>query len=190
MTEAYKEIDKVRAFLSPEKLATLERRALNDAAKKVKTIVKKEVSGDYAVPQSWIAEAVMAYTVTGNKTETTVTIPVKNKHAVYGPRLKLYKKAKKVKRFKGKLLRSTISTLPERFKDQGNRPGFAINVNGKSLLLTRHPNYNGKKTSIVRVTGLAAGQMAANKSSQDIERQVVDYTIDRIQHHFNYLFNH
>lgn len=163
------------------------RRTFNDAGKKVKTIIRKEVPKEYAVTAAWAGSAVGWPKSQGGAGKIGVVVPINGTRGSIGGRFKASgprgrpKKGKRAK-INAKILKGAASTMPDTMDHQGGQPPFMVG----SVAFTR--KYKGKSHPIVHVVGLGVPQMPINKSKEDVQRDIKEVVEKRLVHHFGQLF--
>lgn len=194
-------ITSIKNTLNKKQFETVLRRTFNEAGRKVKTIVRREVPKQYSVKASWAGEAVGKPEKIGGG-QIGVVIPIKGVRGSIGgtfatagsatnitpggaygtSKKKGYHKlrGKRAAKIRAKIYKGQLSTMPGAMKHQGGNPPFLA----KGIAFTRKTD---KDRPIVRVVGLSVPQMPLNKSKDDIEREIVAVVENRLQHNFDYL---
>ena len=173
--------------MSTSSFEEMMRRTFNDAGKKVKTIVRKEVPKEYAVTAAWAGSAVGWPKSQGGAGKIGVVVPINGTRGSIGGRFKASgprgrpKKGRRAK-INAKILKGASSTMPDVMAHQGGQPPFMIG----SVAFTR--KYKGKSHPIVHVVGLGVPQMPINKSRDEVEKDIKEVVEKRLVHHFGQLF--
>lgn len=159
------------------------RRTFNDAGKKVKTILRKEVPKDYQVTASWVGSQVGYPKMKG----LSCVVPIKGHRGSDGGRFPVKgsrgRPRKGVKKsIQVTILRGTSNTLPATLPHQGGQPPFMM---GK-VVMTRKFAHQAKP--IVHVVGLGVPQMPINKSEDSVQEEISKVVETRLEHHFAQLF--
>lgn len=155
------------------------RRTVNDAGKKVKSIIRKDVPKEYQVTAQWAGSFVGWPKQTG---PMQVVVPIKGARGSIGGRFKVVgargrPSSKKRAKINAKIVRGSASTLPDKMDHQGGNPPFMWN----GVAFTRRTN---KPRPIVTVKGLSVPQMPLNRSEEAITKDVLKVLRTRLPHHF------
>lgn len=180
-------IDEMRKIMTVDRFEEMLRRTFNDAGKKVRTIMRKEVPKEYMVTAAWVGSKV-GWPQRDTRRRIGVIIPIKGERGTIGGRFK--KSFAKGRPKKGQkrpiyasIVREKKSKMPETFPHQGYQPGF-IGPNG--VMFTR--KYPDRRLPIVRVVGLGVPQMPINRSEEDVQGEIHKVIENRLPHHFKVLF--
>lgn len=184
LSDVRERMSEMEAAMKPEQFKKLLRRTFTDAAKKVKTIVGKDVPQQYAVTAQWAKKDVGGWRATSGDMPGAV-IPIKGQRGSIGGRFKVSGargRPKKGKRYKisAKILKAQKSTLPATMEHQGGNPPFY--VKSKGVVFTR--KYANKARPIVRVVGLGVPQMPLNQSEEQVQEDIRKVVIKRLEHNF------
>lgn len=180
-------INLMKNAMSTSSFEEMMRRTFNDAGKKVKTIVRKEVPKEYAVTAAWAGSAVGWPKSQGGAGKIGVVVPINGTRGSIGGRFKASgprgrpKKGRRAK-INAKILKGASSTMPDVMAHQGGQPPFMIG----GVAFTR--KYKGKSHPIVHVVGLGVPQMPINKSRDEVEKDIKEVVEKRLVHHFGQLF--
>lgn len=175
ISDLQRKIDELKDNMTVDAFHLLMKRSIVDASKHAKVTVAKEAYKDYAVTQRWIKSNIYSPRISENFAGgVQAVIPISGHRGSIGGTFKMGK-WKRNKQLKAKILRSGMSTLPERFPHQGNNKGFVID----GIAYTR-----SDRNKRVRVVGVSVPQMPLNKSRQAIEESVLDYMGKRMEHYF------
>lgn len=184
-------IQGMRDVLAPDRFHEVMRRTFNDAGRKVKSIVRKEVPKDYNVTASWAGDAVGWPKQQG----IGVVIPIKGKrgsigglYSASGPRGRPRKGVKT--KIYAKIVRAGRSTLPDTLPHQGGQPPFflpGVGSRNNRIVMTR--KFANKPKPIVRVVGLGVPQMPINKSREDVQDEIRKVIETRLVHHYQIMIN-
>ena len=176
-------INLMKNAMSTSSFEEMMRRTFNDAGKKVKTIVRKEVPKEYAVTAAWAGSAVGWPKMQG----LGVVIPIKNARGSIGGRFSASGgrgRPAKGRRAKivAKIVKGQSSTMPPTMEHQGGQPPFMVG----GVAFTR--KYAKQSHPIVHVVGLGVPQMPLNRSEAQVQKDISDVVEKRLIHHFGQLF--
>lgn len=194
VSEAKSMIDALRKVHTDAEFEKILRRAVYRTGGRVKTILKTELPQDYEVKPMWVASHVGSpqITIGGGGLGVSCNIPIDGSRGSIGGRFRASGgshgwNAKRGKRYKvnAKIVKGQGSTLPSTMKHQGGNPPFR-NLGSKlgGVTFTRV----GKgRFPIARVVGLGVPQMPLNRSQDDVQEQILDTLIKRLEHEHQYL---
>ncbi|MBR3742300.1 MAG: hypothetical protein IKN04_17900 [Clostridia bacterium] len=180
-------INMMKIAMSSPAFDEMLRRTFNDAGKKVKSIIRKEVPKEYAVTAAWAGSAVGWPKSQGGAGRIGVVVPINGTRGSIGGRFKASgprgrpAKGRRAK-INAKILKGAASTMPATMDHQGGQPPFMVG----GVAFTR--KYKGKSHPIVHVVGLGVPQMPINKSEEDVQREIKEVVEKRLVHHFGQLF--
>lgn len=178
-------IEMMQRVMTPAQFNEMLRRTFNDAGRKVKTIMRREIPQDYEVSAGWVGSQVGWPKPRG----IGVVIPIKGTRGSIGGRFPVAgqrgrpskKGSKRAVKINTKLLKGTTSTLPSVMQHQGGNPPFMVG----GVAFTRTTK---KSHPIAHVVGLGVPQMPLNESRGDVEKAIQEVVEKRLQHHFTQLF--
>lgn len=183
--------DRLSENLSGEQIDRLMYRTLKETARKVKTETKRAVVQDYAVTQGWVASGLKEPKMGGGGGRWSCIIPMDSKRGVIGQTFhasggrignRVLKSGKRQHlKLRTMIIRGQRSTLPDKMDNQGGNPPFMA----KGIAFTRTTN---QRFPIARVVGLGVPQMPINKSLPKVEKAILKYMTERLEHNFQYLF--
>ena len=187
ITDLADTIAKMKSIMSTSSFEEMMRRTFNDAGRKVKTIIRKEVPKDYEVTAAWAGSMVGWPKSQGGAGQIGVVVPIKGTRGSIGGRYKVSGargRPKKGRRYKinAKIVKGQTSTMPATMDHQGGQPPFMAN----GVAFTR--KYAHQPYPIVHVVGLGVPQMPINKSKDDVEKDIKEVVEKRLVHHFGQLF--
>ena len=176
-------ITMMKSVMSEASFHEMMRRTFNDAGKKVKTIIRKDVPQDYAVTAAWAGSAVDWPKMQG----IGVVVPIRNTRGSIGGRFHASGgrgRPAKGKRAKivAKILKGASSTMPATMEHQGGQPPFMVG----GVAFTR--KYAKQSHPIVHVVGLGVPQMPINQSEEKVQEDIRQVVEKRLVHHFGQLF--
>lgn len=176
-------IEDLRGILTREQFERLLYRTFNEVGRKSKTLISRAVRQDYVAQDGWIRAQIMRPQLSmGGGVQCR--IPLKGTKGVIGPRFpasggsgRRYGRA----RISASIVRSGRSRLPAVMRNQGGNPPF---MSG-GVAFTRRTE---ARLPIVRVAGLGVPQMPLNRSEDETVRLLLEYTGQRLEHNFMYMF--
>lgn len=200
VSDAVQKMDRLALLLSPDKTHELFRRTLTDAGRRVKHIAKADIPNQYHMPAGKIGAAVGFPQMQGTD---SARIPINSVRGTIGSTFAATGGAYKVqgttvhmkdgttrqrkshirtRAIKAKIVKSGVSVLPDRMPSwQGGQPPFMMH----GIAMTR----SGKsRFPIHRVVGLGIPQPPINRSQDEMEKDIQDYMMKRLEHHFWYMF--
>lgn len=176
-------INMMKNAMSTASFHEMMRRTFNDAGKKVKTIIRKDVPQEYAVTAGWAGSAVGWPKMSG----LGVVVPIKGHRGSLGGTFAASggrgrpAKGRRAK-IQAKIVKGQSSTLPATLPHQGGQPPFMVG----GIVFTR--KYANKSHPIVHVVGLGVPQMPINRSEAQVQKDISDVVEKRLIHHFGQLF--
>lgn len=174
-------IEMMRATLTEAQFKRLMYRTFAEAGRKSKTMIAREVQQDYVVTQAWVKSQIRPFRLTfGGAFPVTCTIPISSHKGSIGGRFKA-SGGRRGRRISAAIVRAGRSTLPDEMKNQGGNPPF---MSGGVAYTRRTKN----RYPIVRVVGLGVPQMPMNRSRVKVERVLLEYIGNRLEHNFGHMF--
>lgn len=196
-------MDRLKVIMSKPSFDEMLRRTFNDAGRKVKTIMRQEIPDDYAVTAGWVGKHVGFPVPFSGAGGIGVKVPLDGARGSIGGTFAAsggyhrYTHATQVHmangtvrsrkahwrnaRVRAQIVKGNVSTMPSAMTHQGGNPPFMVG----GIAFTRRTE---KRFPIVSVVGLAMPQMPLNRSEADVQKQIADYTMARLMHHFGQLF--
>lgn len=188
LSEVEQTFNDLKAGLSEDQAKRLLRRTLTEGARKVKTILKTEIPQEYEMPPSVIDPAVKRWKQASDG--IGAVIPIKDHRHSIGGRYAVTtghrgrpKKGVKYK-LKAKIVKGTVSTLPDTLPHQGGNPPFR--PKHSKMVFTR--KYKNKALPIMRVVGLGVPQMPVNRSLEAVQDEIRSYILGRLEHNYRFMF--
>ena len=189
VSDALEGVEFMKQMVSGETADEILRHTVYDTAKKVKTIVGKEIPEDYNVTSSWVKKQVGA-PVWGGGSEVSIRIPIKGTRGSIGGTFGASGGARgwaavRKGRYKVKtrIVKGTQSVLPATMDHQSaGMPPFR-NI-GSKLGKATFVRKGKARLPIVSVKGLSVAQMPLNRSREDVENEIQDYMAKRLAHYF------
>ncbi len=196
ISDAKRKIDSLRAVHTEQEMQKILYRTLNRTGNNVGTILKTELPQDYEVKPSWVLSHVGKPRITfgGGGLGVNCVIPIDGARGSIGGRFGAsggrhgWNSAKKGgKRYKinAKIVKGQGSTMPETMTRQGGNPPFR-NLGSKlgGVTFTR---VTKKRFPIARVVGLGVPQMPLNRSKDDVQDQIMDTLMKRLEQEHRYI---
>lgn len=180
----------MRNALSSDGFERLMRWTFTDVGKRSRTLIYRDIKQDYVVKQGWVYSGIQTAKITiGNGADISCVIPLQGKRGVIGDTFtaKGGRRGWKIRgryRINAKIVTAGASTLPEEMSHQGGMPPFR-NLSWNKVTFTRKGK---KRLPIARVSGLAVPQMPLNRSKDAVATHLLEYTEQRMDHHFGRLF--
>lgn len=198
ISDAKETIDKLRLVHSPDEMKKLLYRAVSRTGRQVRTIIKTEVPKDYEVKPTWVASHVKNPKISygGGGLGVKCVIPIDGHRGSVGGRFgasggshgwNAAKKGGKRYKIKAKIVKGTTSTMPETMKRQGGNPPFR-NL-GSSLGGVTFTRVGKGRFPIARVVGIGVPQMPMNRSQDDVQKQINETLIKRLEHEHKFLIS-
>lgn len=198
VSDVVQTMEKLSLIMRQDNFQEMMRRTFVDAGRKVKTIIRQEVPKEYQVTAGWAGKHVGSMQLQS----LGVVIPLKGARGSDGGTFKATggqyavkastvhmkdgtvrsrKASWRSRKIKVGLVRGTMSQLPATMDHQGGQPPF---MRG-GVVFTRKTK---KRYPIVSVVGLGLPQMPINRSEESVQKQISEYTMKRLEHHFYQLF--
>ena len=178
-------IKKMKDVMSRGAFEEMLRCTFNDAGRKVKTIVSREVPQDYEVTASWVRNSV-GWPKRLPSTQIGVEIPINGHRGSIGGRYRATRATGG--KIRARIVKNQTTILPDNMPAHlGGQPPFMVRKdNNDRMVFTRM--YKGKPYPIVRVVGLGVPQMPINKSRDDVQDEIRTVVEKRLVHHFGRLW--
>ena len=187
-------IDTCKSVLSRQNFEKLIKRTFNEVGKTAKTLIAKEASKRYQVPQAYVKSGIQNGKIEVGET-VTLKIPLKSVKGSIGGRFKLTSASKRGKWIKARIVKGQTSKLPPKMANQGGNPPFILyaskgvqgakKVGNSEVVFTRRgPN----RLPIVAVKGLAVPQMPLNLAADATRERMLETAEKRLESNFKFMF--
>ena len=174
-----------RAVLSRSNFEKLMYRTFSEVGKRAKPPIAREVVQDYEVTQQWVKSQIGSSRISfGGGFPVTCQIPLKGAKGSIGGRFKLSSPArsKKQGKVRARVVKSNVSTMPDKMDHQGGNPPFVA----KGVAYTRRTK---ERLPIVRVVGLGVPQMPLNRSESKVQDTLLELAMKRLDHNMQRMLN-
>ena len=197
---------KLRALskeLTPREMRIFEYRVFKSVGASVKTVIKKDVTKHYNILQRVVAADIKyPRMLRSANMDIGCCIPIEGqRHIIGGNTFKAeggtrgFKDIRAGKRYKitTKIVKGKTSTLPEVMENQGGHPPFrnidAKHLNDATFTRAKRAGLPPKPNNmpIYRVTGLAVPQMPMNLAEKDVQEDIVNRLMDKIEKEYDKL---
>lgn len=196
ISDAKAKIEALRAVHTEREMNQLLYRAFKRTGSHVKTILKRQLPQDYEVTPTWVGSQVGSTqtTIGGGGMGVSCVIPIDGTRGSIGGRFKASGgahgwNATHRKRYKinAKIVKGQASTLPSEMSHQGGNPPFR-NL-GSSLGGATFTRTGEDRLPIARVVGLGVPQMPLNRSKEDVQEDIMETLMDRLEREHAYLIS-
>lgn len=190
-SEAAGLIERMRAVHTKKEFESVMYRAFKRTGARVKTIMAQNLPTQYEVKPSLVRSAVgTPRTTIGGGTGVSCCIPIEGVRHSIGGTFSATGGAhgwniRKGKRYKitARITKNTRSTLPAEMTAYGGEPPFR-NLSFSKVAFTR----KGKdRLPIAKVVGIGIPQMPMNRSQQDVQDDIMETLMKRIEHEHQYI---
>ena len=179
MSDLKDKLELLQGIMTREQFERLMFRTFREVGQKSKKMISDEVRKKYEAPAGWVKAQIQHFRLSfGGGFPVTCIIPISSTKGVIGPRFKLSGRKRKVS---AKIVKGGVSVLPKKLDAQGGNPPFVWG----GVAFTRRTK---KRFPIVRVVGLAVPQMPMNRSKPGVTNALLEYTQQRLEHNFMYMF--
>ena len=179
MSDVKATFDLLQGILTREQFEKLMFRTFREVGQKSKKMISDEVRKEYEAPAGWVKSNIKHFRLTfGGGFPVTCIIPISSTKGIIGKTFKLSGRKRKIS---AKIVKGGVSTLPPKMENQGGNPPFVA----KGMAFTRRTK---KRFPIVRVAALAVPQMPMNRSKPGVTSALLEYTQQRLEHNFMYMF--
>lgn len=194
ISDAKAKIDALRAVHTEHEMNLLLYRAFRRTGGRVKTILRQDLPHEYEVTPGWVGQHVGSprTTLGGSGLGVSCCIPIDGARGSIGGRFRASGgahgwNAAKGKRYKitTKIVKGQTSTLPGKMRSQGGNPPFR-NL-GSSLGGATFTRIGKDRLPIARVVGLAVPQMPLNRSRDEVQSDIMDTLMKRLEHEHAYI---
>lgn len=180
MSDVAATMEFMRGVLTQANFEKLMYRTFAEVGRRSRTLIAREVRKEYEAPYGWVQGQIQHFKLGfGGAFPVTCTIPISSAKGVIGPRFKL---SGRKRRISARIVKGQISVLPNRLPAQGGNPPFVVG----GTAFTRRTK---QRFPIVRVVGLAVPQMPMNRAAAGVQTQLLNYTAERLEHNFVYMFS-
>lgn len=183
MGDVARMIDDMRGILTRDQFERLLYRTFGEVGRRSKTIISRAVRQDYVAQDGWIRAQIMRPQLSMGG-DVQCRIPIKGTKGVIGQRFPASGGSGRKygrRRISASIVRTGRSRLPAVMKNQGGNPPF---MSG-DVAFTRRTE---ARLPIVRVVGLGVPQMPLNRSSDEVQDQILDLCGRRLEHNFMHMF--
>lgn len=187
-SELSTEISRLKSVMKPERFNQVMYSIFQRTGGHVKMILRKDLPVDYHITAGQIGSAVKNAQMTSFAGGIGCTIPIRDSRGSIGGRYNAsggahgWNSLHRKYRVKGRVVKAGTSTLPTHMSSYGGQPPFR-NLGSRlgGLTFTR----KGKsRFPIKKVVGIAIPQMPMNRSQEEVQRDIIDYMKERIEHEF------
>ena len=185
-SELNDEIKRLRSVLTPQRFDQIMYRIFRRTGGHVRQVLKKDLPKQYYAKPREIGEAVKNARVQTSGMGVGCTIPIRAPRKNIGSGFSAsggahgWASLRRRYRVKARIVKAGQSTLPPIMEDQGGMPPFR-NLGSRlgGLTFTR----KGKgRLPIVKVSGIAIPQMPMNRSQEEVQRDILIYMRNRMEH--------
>lgn len=194
VSDAMQLIEKLRAVHTKAEFEKLMYRAFGRTGRHVKTILKKDLPKEYNVKPSWIGNQVGSPNTTlGGGLGVNCSIPIKGTRGVIGGTFNAsggahgWNAKNRKYRISAQILKGQRSTMPREMDHQGGNPPFR-NL-GSSLGGVTFTRKTDERLPIARVAGISVPQMPLNRSEDDVQNDILDMLMKRLEAEHNFIIN-
>lgn len=201
VSDVQAKLNQLRPLMTEENAKAFERRVVSETGKKVKSIVSTDVPKKYHIKKGVVASDIKRPRMGGGAGEIACSIPIEGKKHIIGGKVfparggrKGWKGIRAGKRYKitASIVKDHRSTLPTAMSDQGGNPPFrnlsAPDLNRATFVRKPGAGSPPHNTPLARVVGLAVPQMPMNRSQDEVQKDIQEYMIKRIEHNFKHMF--
>lgn len=198
ISDAQKKIDALSRALTPQQAKLLNYRVVNRTGKKVKSIVSSDVPKRYHIKKNVVARDIRRPRM-GNSSGVSVScsIPIEGMRHIIGGNTFPARGGRhgwngivagKRYRIATQIVKGQQTVLPETMSHQGGTPPFrnlgAQKLNNATFNRAAGAGFPPKNLPLVRVVGLAVPQMPLNRAEDDVQEDIRDFMIKRIDQEF------
>lgn len=192
-SEVQAELNRLRGVLTPEEIDKISMRIFRRTGQHVRGILRRDIPKEYEVKAGEVSKAVGNAKVTGGGgvAGTGCIIPVRGPKKSIGGSFRAsggahgWNSVHRKYRVKARIVRGQQSVLPANASSYGGMPPFR-NL-GSSLGGVTFTRAGKSRLPILKVTGIAVPQMPMNRSEADVQRDIQDYMMQRIEHELQWL---
>lgn len=187
-SELNAEISRLKSVLTPERFNQVMYSIFQRTGGHVKMILRKDLPVDYHVTAGQISSAVKNAQMTSSAGGIGCTIPIRDSRGTIGGRYGAsggahgWNSLRRKYRVKGKVVKAGVSTLPTHMSSYGGQPPFR-NL-GSSLGGLTFTRAGKRRFPIKKVVGIAIPQMPMNRSQAEVQKDILEYMKQRIEHEF------
>lgn len=188
-TDLQDKINMLKNAMTPTQFQNAMYGVFKDTGKHVKQILKKDLPTQYYVKPAQVASAVKLAQLTFGAGSVGCNIPIRDHRGSIGGRYsasggaKGWESLKRKYRVKGRIVKSGQSVLPTEMRTYGGQPPFR-NLSAKRLNKVAFTRTGKKRGPIRAVYGIAIPQMPMNRSQDDVQKDILDYLENRLEHRF------
>lgn len=182
------EIERLRSVMTPAQFNRVMYGIFKRTGGHVRKVLKTDLPKEYYAKPGEIGKAVGNPKVTMGGLGVGCTIPIRGARKSIGGGFTAsggahgWNSLRRKYRVKSRIVKAGQSTLPQYMSSYGGQPPFR-NLGSKlgGLTFTRA----GKgRLPILKVSGIAIPQMPMNRSEGDVQRDILNYMEQRIEHEF------
>lgn len=196
ISDARSKIEALRAVHTEHEMKQLLYRAFKRTGGHVKTILRRELPQDYEVTPGWVGSQVGSprTSIGGGGFGVSCSIPIDGHRGTIGGRFRASGgahgwNATRGRRYKinARIVKGQTSQMPDTMSHQGGNPPFR-NL-GSSLGGATFTRTGEDRLPIARVVGLGVPQMPLNRSKDDVQEDIMDTLMKRLEHEHAYLIS-
>ena len=193
-SEAVQLLNRIQLLVKPEQFRRIVYNVYKRTGRHVITVMKKDVSHDYAVKQKEIAKAVGKPKLSMYSGEIGCTIPIKGNRGAIGGMFsasgsaKGWQSVRKKYRVKTHVIRGARKPLPKQMSDIGGLPPFR-NSTAPDLHNVTFTRVTKDRLPIRKIVGIAIPQMPMNRSRDAVQDDIIKFMMKRIEQEWRYATN-
>ncbi len=187
-SELQDKVNALKAVVTPERFNQIMYSIFQRTGGHVKMILRQDLPREYHVKAGQISSAVGNAKMTSSAGGLGCTIPIRDSRGSIGGRYSAsggahgWNSLRRKYRVKGRVVKAGVSTLPATMSSYGGQPPFR-NLGSKlgGLTFTRAGK---RRFPIKKVVGIAIPQMPMNRSEAEVQKDILEYMKQRIEHEF------
>lgn len=195
LSDASATIEALRNIHTPENFRKIMYRVFRRTATRVKTIVAKDVSRHYEITQTKVRAHIGAPRVEygAGALGVSCSIPIDGKRLSIGGSYKAkggrhgWNTGKRYK-ISARIVKGQSSTLPKTMDNQGGQPPFR-NFSAPKLGKVAFTRVSKKRFPIAAVVGVAVPQMPLNRAEDDVQGDIMETLMKRLEHEHQYMMS-
>lgn len=193
-SEAVQLLNRIQLLVKPEQFRRIVYNVYKRTGRYVLTVMKNDVSHDYAVKKKEIEKAVGKPKLSMYSGEIGCTIPITGRRGAIGGMFsasgsaKGWQSVRKKYRVKTHVIRGARKPLPKQMNDIGGFPPFR-NSTAPDLHNVTFTRVTKDQLPIRKIVGIAIPQMPMNRSREAVQDDIIKFMMKRIEQEWRYATN-
>lgn len=198
-TEAEKLLEKLKKTLTEKEMEKLQYRVVSRTGQKVKSIVSTDVPKKYHIKKGEVAKDIGRPKMGTGEGNVACTIPIEGTRHIIGGKTFTARggrhgwNVRAGKRYKitAQIVKGKASVLPTEMENYGDNPPFrnlsAKRLSNGAFVREKGAGFPPHNLPVARIVGIAVPQMPMNRSKDEVQNDIMEHMIQRIEHEYKFI---